>query len=73
MVDEPTGGEGHEDHADAEEDGGGELQGEGEEPGGFFLPTAGTADEVLSSWLALAQVVFGPVHLQCHSRSRKRS
>jgi hypothetical protein len=47
VVDEPTRGEGHEDHTDTKDERGNELQSEWEEPRGFLLPVTGATDVVL--------------------------
>jgi hypothetical protein len=46
-VDEPTRGEGHEDHAGEEDDGGAQLQTDGGHPGAFALLTEGGAAPVV--------------------------
>lgn len=46
VMDEPTGGEGHEDHADAQDQAWHQLEAEGQKPSSFGLSVACPADVV---------------------------
>jgi hypothetical protein len=49
VVEQPSRGEGHPDHADEEDDGRAELQTDGDEPGSVGLALVGAADEVAAA------------------------